>query len=53
MTETSSILAIGNTLTRCTMTAGITVAAMHFNKPAILCWFILVALMDLTISGKE
>ena len=53
MKETSTIFAIGNTLTRCTMTAGITVAAMHFNKPAILCWFILVALMAPTIHCKE
>lgn len=46
MKETSNIMAIGSTVTRCTMAVGITMAAMYFNSPAILFWYILVAVMD-------
>ncbi len=53
MKETSNIMAIGSALTRCTMAAGITVAAMHFDKPAILCWYILVALMAPSLHTQK
>lgn len=51
MKDATKIFAIGNTVTRCTLAVGITAAAMHFNKPAILCWYILVALMAPTYES--
>lgn len=53
MKEIFKIMAIGVTVTRCTMTVGITMAAMYFNKPAILCWYILVACMGAKCTGGD
>ena len=53
MNNVFKIVAIGNTVTCCTLAVGITMAAMYFNKPAILSWYILVALMTTMVKSKE
>jgi hypothetical protein len=52
MKDVAKVFAICNALVRCTMAAGITVAAMHFNNPIILGWYILVGLMAPTYESK-
>ena len=54
MEDIAKTFTICNALVCCTMAAGITVAAMRFNSPIILAWYILVACMAPTYeSNKE
>ena len=52
MKDTVKIFVNCNAIVRCTMAAGITVAAMRFNSPIILAWYILVACMAPTYESK-
>lgn len=44
---------IGNCLLRITLTICITYSAIHFQKPSLLWWYILPAMLGLSVSSKD